>query len=270
MAYQISLFDADLKEAQDDNTKLKILLWNIQNPSTDRARKQIDWITKINPDVLILTEVKDSNGFSIIRGQLESFGYKFIYHKSNTYFTIIALKNINYKEKEMNIGLEQQRIVFIELDTFIGKVGLIGAYIPTNSRETERISMKKKFQDNFISEVKKILIEDGGNLHLIIAGDFNILEPDHSPRYPQFDRWNYFYNFFENNSLIDIFKFLNPDRREYSWQGRGESQRLDYGFLSKDIIKYITNCEYLHYPRFNKLSDHSAMMIVLDKNRVNS
>ena len=71
MEYQISLFDANLKKAEDDNTKLKILLWNIQNPSTDRARKQIDWITKINPDILILTEAKDSNGFSVIRGQLE-------------------------------------------------------------------------------------------------------------------------------------------------------------------------------------------------------
>lgn len=263
MTYQLSLFDSIPKSTQDDNTKLKILLWNIQNPSVERARSQIEWIIKMNPDILILTEVKDSNGFNMIRSQLDSYGFKFIYNKSNLYLTAIAIKNINYKEKEISLGLEQQRVRFVELDTFMGRVGLIGAYVPTNSRKPEGLLIKKQFQDSFITEVKNILINKDENLKLIIAGDINILEPNHYPKYPQFDRWYYFYNFFVQSGLIDIFKFLNPNKNVYSWEGQGQSQRLDYIFISRDIVKYVVTSEYIHFPRANRLSDHSAVMVVL-------
>jgi exodeoxyribonuclease-3 len=196
MEYQISLFDTITKSAEDDSTKLKILSWNIQNPSLERAKKQTEWLIKMNSDILILTEVKDSNGFNIIRMQLEFYGYKLIYNKSNSYFTVIALRKINYKEREISLVLEQQRSVFIELCTFIGKIGLIGTYVPTNSRDPETLLIKKQFQDSLISEIKKFFSNKYQELSLIIAGDLNILDPSHYPRYPQFDRWNYFYNFF--------------------------------------------------------------------------
>lgn len=263
MIYQMSLFDTNLKKTDDDNAGIKILIWNIQNPSSERAKNQANWIIGINPNILILTEVKYSSGFAITRAMLEICGYKFIYNKSSSYFTVIALKNINYKERKLNLTLEQERVAFVELDLYLGKVLLMGAYVPANSRDTDKLIKKKKFQDDFMLEIKKEVFKNSEKLNLIIAGDLNILEPSHKPSYPQFERWNYFYDFFQNNGFVDIFKYINPNKDEYSWMGQGQPQRLDHAFISQEIIKYVNRCEYIHYPRLNKLSDHSAMIIVL-------
>lgn len=60
MIYQMSLFDTNLKKTDDDNAEIKILIWNIQNPSSERAKNQVNWIIGINPNILILTEKKVS------------------------------------------------------------------------------------------------------------------------------------------------------------------------------------------------------------------
>lgn len=265
IGYQISLFDTDITtEKEETDSKISIILWNIQNPSFERAKRQVEWILEIKPSILVLTEVKDSKGFHYIRAFLEFRGYTFIYNKSDSYFTVIAVKNISYEKKEMFFKQRSQRIVLVELDLYWGKVCLIGAYVPTNSMEINKIIIKKEFQDSFISEIKKMLYREKDNYSFIIGGDFNILEPDHMPRYPQFQRWNYFYDFFVNIGCIDIFRHLNPNKLEYTWVRGRDSQRIDHAFLSKEIVKYVIECRYIHYPRLNKLSDHSAMLIVLD------
>jgi hypothetical protein len=106
MLHQMSLFNTVSEKTDEENSEIKILMWNIQNPSLERTRKQLDWIFEINPNVLILTEVKDSRGFDIIQGELEYRGYELVFERCNSYFTVIALKNIKYEKKEFNLKRE--------------------------------------------------------------------------------------------------------------------------------------------------------------------
>jgi len=39
-----------------------LLNWNVRNPSVTRAINQVKWIREVNPDVVLLTEVKSSRG----------------------------------------------------------------------------------------------------------------------------------------------------------------------------------------------------------------
>ncbi len=264
MEYQISLFDPKFEAISEEKSNIKLLSWNIQNPSMERARVQIEWLAKVNADIIVLTEVKDSAGFNMIRAQLECNGYKLVYNPCDSYFTVIALRAIDYREFKIDLLPEKERVAFIEINVFGESVGLMGTYVPTNSRDMEKQLLKKKFQDGLILEVQR-LISSKENVNIIVTGDFNIIHPGHIPIYPEFDRWLYFYNFFVMNDFVDIYKYLNSNKREYSWEGQGQKQCLDYIFMSTEISKYVTYCEYDHFPRFNKLSDHSAIITKLER-----
>jgi len=82
----------------------------------------------------------------------------------------------------------------------------------------------------------------------IVLGDLNVLEPGHWPRYPFFAPFEYdFYRALaEAHRLTDVFRHLHPDAAEYSWAGRaGDGDG------------------YLHQPREDRLSDHSALTMRL-------
>ena len=102
--------------------------------------------------------------------------------------------------------------------------------------------------------------------NLVVCGDLNVLEPSHQPHYSFLRDWEYkFYESFAKSGLIDAFRFFYPDVCEYSWYGRkGYGYRYDHCFVTKELKKYTKLCKYLHEPRKNRLSDHSAMILELD------
>jgi hypothetical protein len=53
---------------------------------------------------------------------------------------------------------------------------------------------------------------------MVIAGDLNVVEPDHVPFHRVFGQWEYdFYQSFAKSGLTDAFRHLNPRRVEHSW-----------------------------------------------------
>lgn len=44
--------------------ELSLLTLNIANPSPERAERQLSWLAARDEDVLVLTETKDSAGYS--------------------------------------------------------------------------------------------------------------------------------------------------------------------------------------------------------------
>lgn len=267
--YQLSLFDKKFDQLKADEGKIKMLFWNIQNPSYERAKKQLEWIYNLNMDVIILTEVKLSKGFYYLKIKLEQLGYKMVFDESEEYFTVIALRKIKFIKKEISISVKPQRVVMIEMDTFLGKIKLIGVYIPTNSIEIDKIKIKNEFQGSLLEGVRELMNDSMNGGELIIGGDLNILEPGHKPSYPQFNRWNYFYESLIKLKLNDPFRVLNPLVTEYTWNQRNKPQRLDYIFVTNKIMKYVEECAYIHKPRNQKLSDYSAQLLVLaNKNKL--
>ena len=62
------------------------------------------------------------------------------------------------------------------------------------------------------------------------------------------------------HGLTDAFRHLHPTAAEYSWVGRtGDGYRLDHAFCSARLAPASSGCRYLHEPRADGLSDHSAL-----------
>ncbi len=63
----------------------------------------------------------------------------------------------------------------------------------------------------------------------------------------------------ESMDLTDCFRNIYPDLRRYTWHARGKSSRLDYWFISENLLNQLETYKYL--PGLH--SDHSIIKIIL-------
>jgi exodeoxyribonuclease-3 len=64
--------------------------------------------------------------------------------------------------------------------------------------------------------------------------------------------------------LVDAFRALHPNTVEYSWVGRtGDGYRYDHAHCTADLASTLLACDYVHQPRLDRLSDHSALSVRL-------
>lgn len=245
-------------------SNLNIVNWNIAHPSLIRARKIADWLENRQENILILTETSDSPGCNFLSDRLESFGFKLIFPKKEKDFgAILAFRGFEAQELQISLDFLPHRAPAIFCQTSISKLGIVGVYIPSSVSRNEINGKKEKFQKGFT----KMILEQKQKLsNLVVCGDLNVLEPSHQPHYSFLRDWEYkFYESFAKSGFIDAFRFFYPDACEYSWYGReGYGYRYDHCFVTKELKKYTELCEYLHEPRKNRLSDHSAMILELD------
>jgi len=255
-ARQSFLDRINAKEIQKEKSKTIVINWNIRNPSLLRAVKQTNWLLKTDSDIIILTEIKISQGCTYIKDRLESFGYSVVFPrpKADEYGVLVASRlrptRTDFPEK-IDCSF-RARVVSVSLPVGTTELEIIAIYVPN-----ERSEKKKHFLQSLLIALKNA----SPRLLRVFCGDFNVLEPGHVPFYPKFEDWEYnFYTDLSKYQLKDAFRHLNPGAQEYSWVGRtGDGYRYDHCFVSHSLLPLITKCHYLHEPRTLKLSDHSAM-----------
>ena len=106
-------------------------------------------------------------------------------------------------------------------------------------------------------------VDDDEYIETVIGGDFNCVMNN------ELDRLNcrdgidigqidlkYFMNTFE---LEDIWRRRNPNRKEYSWMGRGKKSRIDYWIISSSLDNQVDKVRYETAP----FSDHSIVYLQL-------
>ena len=244
--------------------QLKILNWNIAHPSLTRAKRIASWLEPQAANVLILTETSNSPGCKFLYDRLESLGFKIIFSpKEKDFGAMLAFKEFKAQELWLGLNFLPHRAPAIICDTPVGTIGIIGVYVPSSVSRKEINGKKERFQKEFTKALSK---QKQKLPNLIVCGDLNVLEPNHQPHYQFLRDWEYeFYESFGQIGFIDAFRLFYPDICEYSWYGReGYGYRYDHCFVSKELEKYINACYYIHEPRKNRLSDHSAMILKMN------
>ncbi len=254
---------------------MKILTLNIGNPSLERAIKQIKWLEQREESVFVLTETKNSEGCEYIEKYFKEYGYNLFtmnseikydvyYPKSETGdlgVMIISKLPINNAYSIFNqSSLYYTRFAGCDVMSAGQLFRIIGLYVPSRDRSTEKVERKKQFCVDVANHIKKLNLSN-----VVICGDLNVLERSHEPKYSTFFKWEYsFYDFFEKNGYTDAFRYLCPNVNEYSWVGRtNDGYRYDHIFVSRELVSNIINCQYLHETRKDKLTDHSGMKLEL-------
>lgn len=245
--------------------KLSIINWNIGNPSLERASKQAKWLAKQDADILVLTECKNSKGGNLLESSLNLLGYHVFFDKpkNKEYGLLVATKYSHEKSSVSDqVDYLPNRFASIVIEN---DIELLGTYIPSRGYDAE----KKRRKRQFIESIQGAIETQSDYSKRIVIGDFNILEPGHIPRYTTFENWEYdFYIALEQIQLVDAFRMVHPDVKEYSWFGRnGNGYRYDHCFISLELLQYLEDCRYLHDTRELKLSDHSAQLMILSKGK---
>jgi len=257
------LIKRKLKPVSD--SKIKILNWNVRNPSFKRALDQSEWLKDKDFNILILTEVKYSEGGIFLKDRLESFGFEVLFSepKEEDLAALLAIRGFEFKRSNFKVNFLPHRVVSVILKTKIGKIELIGAYVPSRGFDIQKRREKKKlFVDSFLEALKTTPLQP----YCTLCGDLNVLEPDHIPHYSEFEDWEYnFYWIMKEYQLKDAFRYLHPKIQEHSWFGKsGNGYRYDHCFISENLKKFVKECGYLHEPREIELSDHSAMLLEIE------
>ncbi|MGH2731922.1 MAG: endonuclease/exonuclease/phosphatase family protein [Actinomycetota bacterium] len=249
-------------------TELRLLTWNVQHSGPERAQRQAAWLAGLEEaDVLVLTEVQDSPGGRALVRALRSHGYTVVVppRTASDYMVIVAARTEKLEMAECRLDFRPHRCVVVRILLGTSAIGVVGLYVPSRGRQDRRNIDKAAFQ-NAVSTYLPRLVTDFPEELVVVAGDLNVLEPDHLPHYPLFGDWEYrFYaDFIQLGGLVDAFRELHPEAVEHSWIGRaGDGYRFDHIFVSSRHREQLRVCRYLHEARLNGLSDHAAMVAVL-------
>jgi exodeoxyribonuclease III len=243
---------------------LSLLTFNIGNPSAERAGRQLDWLARRDEHVLVLTETKASAGCRLLADAFTAAGYAVIYPRPDPgEYGVMIVSRVTATADGFGdrVGYLPARAAAAVLPAPTGPVRVIGLYVPSRDASPGKTDRKKKWL-----AACQAALADTDAPATILLGDLNILEPDHQPRYPFFAPFEYdFYRALSgDHGLTDAFRALHPTTTEHSWVGRtGDGYRYDHAFCSTRLPGQITGCEYLHQPRHDRLSDHSALTLHL-------
>jgi exodeoxyribonuclease-3 len=165
--------------------------------------------------------------------------------------------------------LNEGRIV----ETHYGDIVLFNVYFPNGQRDEERLAVKMKFYDDFLSHCEK-LKEDGKSI--IICGDVNTAHKEIDLKNPKANSKTSGFLPIERewmdklvaHGYVDTFRYVHGDELDrYSWwsyrtgaRDRNVGWRIDYFFISDDLCENLEDAFILDEI---KGSDHCPVGIRL-------
>ena len=178
----------------------------------------------------------------------------FSHGSSNSRGVAILFPNINIDIIEINTD-SVGRYISVKIKWHETEYVIVNCYAPTRDF--------RKQQLEFIDYVKnEILCFE--NQNIVIAGDFNFYKDIRLDKMDKISEKqdNHEYrrqvcSIVETLDLIDVWRFLNPDTRRYTWHSRGKASRLDYIFISEHLLNIVDKCDIL--PGIH--SDHSILCL---------
>jgi len=257
---------------------MKVACWNV-NSIKSRLDQVLSWISKNNPDILMLQELKcETDAFP-----LEAFAhlpYNFAISGQKTYNGVAILSKYPIDKTSLtftNNPIEDQaRFVEVSFKSEIGYCRAISVYVPNGGEVySDKFKMKLEFFKHFKDYLSSIKNSDE---HIMVGGDFNVAPFDldvyepahlqHSTCFTTIERAHM--RSILNDGWIDLFRILHPKEEEFSWWDyRGRSFERNKGMridmilanpkLANAVQEFVMDKEVRG---MDKASDHIPIMFV--------
>ncbi|MGW4412667.1 endonuclease/exonuclease/phosphatase family protein [Nonomuraea sp. NPDC004702] len=236
--------------------ELRVCALNVNNPSAQRAQRTLAWLLAGRGNVLVLTELKVSDGAKLIISGLTAEGFEVCLPPGwagGSYFTVVATRGLPQTPVD---GPGDPRAVTVDIEHDGQRIRIVGLYGPTNGMTTDSSDRRRAFQKTFLEYLQTAL-----RPRLLLTGDLNVVEPSHQPPLASFEEHDYaFYTELQHLGLTDAFRQAHPDARDHSWiSDRYGAQRLDHLFATPATGTLLT-CSYDHTPRTRRFTDHAALL----------
>jgi len=237
---------------------LKIYSWNVNGIRSMEGKGFTDWLKSEQPDIVCLQEIK-AEVHQLSEDIIAPLGYISYWNSGlRKGYSGVA----TYVKKEPNkvldgIGIErfdqEGRILITEHDDFT----LLNIYFPNGQMNAERLQYKLDFYEaiiNYCEELKK------SQPRIIICGDFNTAHQEIDLKHPRTNAKRSGFlpaeremlDNFLGHGYIDAFRYLYPDKVQYSWwsyrmraREKNVGWRIDYFYITKNLVNVILDCVIL-------------------------
>lgn len=227
---------------------MKLISWNVNGIRACLNKGFSDFFKEVNADIFCLQETKcqpeqinlEFEGYTSYWNSAERKGYS-----GTAIFTKKQPVNVTY-----GIGIEEHdkegRIITLEFENFY----LVTNYTPNAKRELERLDYRMVWED----EIRKYLLELNKKKPVIMCGDLNVAHEEIDLKNPKTNKGNAGFTHEErekmtellNAGFIDSYRYLYPEKIEYSWwsymghaREKNVGWRIDYFIVSNDFRENI-------------------------------
>ena len=229
---------------------MKLISWNVNGIRACLNKGFSEFFKEADADIFCLQETKcqpeqielEFEGYTSYWNSAEKKGYS-----GTAIFTKKKPIKVTY-----GIGIEEHdkegRIITLEFENFY----LVTNYTPNVKRELERLDYRMVWED----EIRKYLLELNKKKPVIMCGDLNVAHEEIDLKNPKTNKGNAGFTDEErgkmtellNSGFIDSYRYLYPEKMEYSWwsymghaREKNVGWRIDYFIVSNDIKEKIKN-----------------------------
>lgn len=229
---------------------MKLISWNVNGFRANVKKGFYDFLTKKNPDVLCLQEIKmhetpqiplEFSNYFLAWNPAERKGYSgtATFSKEKP---LSVKKGIGYSEFDV-----EGRVLTTEFENFY----VVNSYFPNSQRTLARLDFKLNFNKKFAKFVNKLKKKKP----VLICGDLNVAHTEidiarpkanvkNAGFTPQERAWM---DEFLKQGYVDTFRHMHPKTKDkYSWwsymhnaRAKNIGWRIDYFVVSEDFTKKI-------------------------------
>ena len=232
---------------------MKLISWNVNGLRACITKGFEDFFKEVDADMFCIQETKmqedqaeeiQFEGYHRFMNSAVKKGYS-----GTMVFTKQEPISVTY-----GLGIEEHdqegRIITLEYDKFY----LVCCYTPNSKRELERLDYRMVWEDEMLKYFKKL--EE--TKPVVYCGDLNVAHEEidiknpatnhHSAGFTDEERNKF--SVLLSNGFIDTYRYLYPDKVEYSWwsymrQAREKNigWRIDYFVVSDSLKDFLTDAK---------------------------
>jgi len=253
---------------------MKIIAWNVNGLRAALGKGALEWASNQKPDVLCLQEIKARP--DQLKDEQQIFpGYERIWNPAERtgYSGVATFLRVPALETQLGMDAPRFDMEGRVISTLHPDFRLFNIYFPNGQRGKDRLDFKLDFYAHLL-EICGLLHARGENL--IITGDFNTAHMPIDLKHPKANEKNSGFlpeerewvRKFLDHGFVDIYRYLYPERIQYTWwtyrlsaRQRGIGWRIDYFLVSKTLSSRVKDAViYENVPG----SDHCPVELVLE------
>lgn len=227
---------------------MKLISWNVNGIRACLNKGFLDFFNKENADIFCIQETKMQEGQ--IELKLEGYYQYWNSAEKKGYSGTAIFTKVKPLKVFYGMGIEEHdkegRVITLEFDKFY----MVNVYTPNSKRELERLEYRMVWEDEF----RKYLLKLNETKPVIMCGDLNVAHEEIDLKNPKTNKGNAGFTNEErekmtellNAGFIDSYRYLYPEKIEYSWwsymghaREKNVGWRIDYFIVSNDFRENI-------------------------------
>ncbi len=244
--------------------------WNVNGIRACMGKGFMDFFQEIDADIFCLQETKmqpgqleiETPGYFQYMNSAEKKGYS-----GTMVFTKKEPIHVTY-----GLGIEEHdhegRVITCEYEDFY----LVTVYTPNSKDGLLRLDYRMVWEDDFKTYLHKL----NESKPVIVCGDMNVAKEEIDLKNPKTNRKNAGFSdeerekmrILQNSGFVDSYRYLYPDKVEYSWwsyrfkaREKNAGWRIDYFLVSEESKDKIKEAK-IHTDVFG--SDHCPVSLEID------